>query len=105
MLEQSDLKPSKNFAYVLGVYLGDGAVTVWRMEGKTDRLVLRLNTIDEDFAEATRAALTELSDYKVSLSCHPVPNSSNPNWALALGDRALCQRLVADTNRKSTIPP
>ena len=75
----------RSFAYVLGVYLGDGAVTLWRMAGKADRLVFRLNTIDEDFANATRAALADLSDYKVSLSCHPVPKSSNPNWALALG--------------------
>jgi len=95
---------SKSFAYVLGVYLGDGAVTLWRMEGKSDRLLFRLNTIDEDFAEATKAALVDLSDYKVSLSCHPVPKSSNPNWALALGDRALCERLIADTKRKSIIP-
>ena len=96
---------SKSFAYVLGVYLGDGAVTLWRMEGKSDRLVYRLNTIDEDFAKATRAALADLSDYKVTLSCHPVPKSKNPNWALALGDRALCERLIADTKRKSIIPP
>lgn len=74
------------------------------MTGKTDRLVFRLNTIDEDFAEATRAALADMSDYKVSLSCHPVPKSSNPNWALALGDRTLCEQLIADTKRKSIIP-
>lgn len=103
MLERP--KPSKSFAYVLGVYLGDGAVTLWRMTGKTDRLVFRLNTIDEDFAKATRAALADLSDYKVSLSCHPVSKSNNPNWALALGDRTLCERLIADTNRKRIIPP
>ncbi len=28
----------------------------------------------------------------------------NPNWALALGDRALCEQLIADTKRKSIIP-
>ena len=74
------------------------------MQGKSARLLFRLNTIDEDFAEATKAALVDLSDYKVSLSCHPVPKSSNPNWALALGDRALCERLIVDTKRKSIIP-
>ena len=95
---------SKSFAYVLGVYLGDGAVTLWLMEGRSDRLLFRLNTIDEDFAEATKAALADLSDYKVSLSCHPVPKSRNPNGALALGDRTLCERLIEDTNRKSIIP-
>ena len=74
------------------------------MEGRSDRLLFRLNTIDEDFAEATKAALADLSDYKVSLSCHPVPKSRNPNWTLALGDRTLCERLIEDTNRKSIIP-
>lgn len=94
----------KSFAYVLGVYLGDGAVTDWRMAGRSDRLIFRLNTIDEDFAQATKAALSDLSNYKVSLSCHAVSKSNKPNWALALGDLALCQRLRADTDRKSKIP-
>ncbi len=94
----------KSFAYVLGVYLGDGAVTVARSTGRKDRLVFRLNTIDEDFAEATKAALVELSGYKVSLCCHAVSKSSKPNWALALGDRELCDRLVTDTEKKRIIP-
>jgi hypothetical protein len=61
------------------------------MEGRSDRLLFRLN-----FAEATKAALADLSDYKVSLSCHPAPKSRNPNWTLALGDRTLCERLIED---------
>lgn len=94
----------KSFAYILGVYLGDGAVTLWTQAGKTDRLMFRLNTIDEDFAEATKTALAELSEYKVSLCCHAVSKSSKPNWALALGDRELCNRLVTDTEKKRIIP-
>lgn len=74
------------------------------MAGKTDRLMFRLNTIDEDFAKATKAALEALSKHKVSLSCHAIAQSSKPNWALALGDRALCQRLMADTEKKRIIP-
>jgi hypothetical protein len=79
IVETDGTEATKSFAYVLGVYLGDGAVTLWRMAGKTDRLVFRLNTIDEDFARATKAALADLSNYKVSLSCHTVLKSSNPN--------------------------
>jgi hypothetical protein len=94
----------KNFAYILGVYLGDGSITVWRSPGCKDRLIFRLNTIDEDFAEATKAALQHLSDYTVSLCCHAVSKSSKPNHALALGDRALCDRLLTDTQGKSVIP-
>jgi hypothetical protein len=94
----------KSFAYVLGVFLGDGSVTTWRASGKSDRLIFRLNTIDEDFARATKLALEQLSDYKVSLCCHAVSKSSKPNWALALGDRGLCQRLVTETEKKRVIP-
>ncbi len=94
----------KSFAYILGVYLGDGAVTKWSAPRRTDRLLFRLNTIDQDFAMATKAALEQLSTYKVQLSCHAVSKSSRPNWALALGDRALCERLVEDTAKKQIIP-
>jgi hypothetical protein len=94
----------KSFAYILGVYLGDGAVTVWRQAGKADRLMFRLNTIDEDFALAVKAAVADLSDYTVTLCCHPVSKSSKPNWALALGDRQLCERLESETEQKRIIP-
>lgn len=95
----------KSFAYILGVYLGDGAVTKWNAPGRTERLMFRLNTIDQDFAEATKAALQELSDYTISLSCHAVAKSKKPNFALALGDRQLCERLIAETDKKRIIPP
>ena len=49
---------SKSFACVVGVYLGDGAVTLWRMASKADRLVFRLNTIDEEL-EITSHTLYE----------------------------------------------
>jgi len=94
----------KSFAYILGIYLGDGAVTRWNAPRRKERLLFRLNTIDEDFALATKAALEQLSTYKVQLSCHAVSKSSKPNWALALGDRELCERLVADSARKQIIP-
>lgn len=95
---------SKSFAYILGVYLGDGAVTEWRQEGKSPRLIFRLNTIDQDFAEATKTALSDLSTLKVSIGSHAVPKSKKPNHYIALGDRALCERLIADTEKKAIIP-
>jgi hypothetical protein len=94
----------KSFAYILGVYLGDGAVTKWTQEGRADRLIFRLNTIDQDFAETTKAALEQLSTYKVTIGCHAVSKSSKPNWYIALGDRVLCQRLVDETAKKQIIP-
>lgn len=94
----------KSFAYVLGVYLGDGCISTWRGEGRSDRLQFRLNTIDADFAAATKAALETLSTYSVTTGVHAVAKSKNPNHYLCLGDRALCERLVADTQKKQIIP-
>lgn len=90
----------KTFAYILGVYLGDGCVT--RTASK--KPIFRLNTIDQDFAEAVKDALNDISDVNVYLSCHPVKKSAKPNWALGCQDAVLCQRLVNDTDSKSAIP-
>lgn len=94
----------KSFAYILGVYLGDGSITKWHGKGRSERLLFRLNTIDEDFAQATKTALMDLTDYTVNVWSHPVSKSSKPNWALQLGDRVLCKRLIADTEKKRVIP-
>lgn len=97
MISQS---ADKSFAYILGVFLGDGCAT----NNGSKRLWFRLNTIDQDFAEAVKSALNEISTKSVSISVHAVKNSINPNWSLACGDHPLCERLVADTQRKRVIP-
>lgn len=89
----------KNFAYVLGVFLGDGCVTT-----NFGKSLFRLNTIDEDFAKAVKAALQTLSATNVALSVHPVSKSSKPNWSLAIRDADLCLRLAIDTDYKAKIP-
>jgi intein-encoded DNA endonuclease-like protein len=96
----------KSFAYILGVYLGDGSVTLWqdKKRGGPSRLYFRLNTIDRDFAKATQKALQELTDYAASFTRHAVKKSKKPNHALRCGDRVLCERLVADTEKKQIIP-
>lgn len=94
----------KSFAYLLGVFLGDGCVHKVRPNNRSERLVFRLNTIDEDFARATKAALEQLSSYKVTIGCHAVSKSSKPNWNITFGDQALCSRLVTDTEKKRIIP-
>lgn len=99
----------KSFAYILGVYLGDGCVTRnlhknW--DGVLERFsVFRLNTIDNDFALAVKAALNELSDRPVNIRTHEVSKSSKPNHALRFGGEWLCNKLVIDTEGKSFIPP
>jgi hypothetical protein len=87
----------KNFAYVLGVYLGDGCVT-----GSPQ--TFRVNTIDADFAAAIKASLGVISERNVSISVHGVKKSSKPNHSLYCGDVELCAKLVADTGNKQVIP-
>lgn len=91
----------KTFAYLLGVYLGDGCVT---RSGRKKATVFRLNTIDQEFAEATQAAYLELTGKAGSLSCHAVKKSSKPNWSLAIRDDQLTAHLVETTRAKQSIP-
>src|SRR5690242_316548 len=95
----------KTWAYLLGVYLGDGCVTdvFHKKRGKTYPC-FRLNTIDSDFAGATREALYAFTDYKVSVHSHAVSKSSKPNWSLRCGDPRICEALVAETNSKAALP-
>ncbi len=95
----------KNCAYLIGVYLGDGCVTA-QTDSKTGKkyLVFRLNTIDEDFAEATRRAIMTMTDRPVGINKHSVKKSNKPNYALRCGDREICEFLQATTNHKKEIP-
>lgn len=89
----------KSYAYLLGVFLGDGCVTL--QQGYP---TFRLNTIDEDFAEATKAALAEFTARPISIHKHAVSKSSNPNYSLRCGDPDIANHLVEATDRKSKIP-
>lgn len=91
----------KTFAYILGVYLGDGCVT---RGGRKPATLFRLNSIDQEFAEETRAAYAELTGKAGSLSCHPVSKSSKPNWSLTIRDEGLTTFLVETTQAKAIIP-
>lgn len=89
----------KTWAYLLGVYLGDGCTTIVQ-----NRLTFRLNTIDMDFAEATKQALETFSDRPVGLHTHAVSKSSKPNHSIRCGDPALCEALKVETNKKAKLP-
>lgn len=91
----------KDFAYILGVYLGDGCVT---KRSGSNKVCFRLNTIDQDFAEAVRGSWERLTGVSGYLTCYPVSKSSKPNWAFGASGDEMCERLVNDTNRKKTIP-
>lgn len=89
----------KTWAYLLGVYLGDGCVTV-----ANGYPVFRLNTVDIDFAEATRKALSAFTSRPISLHTHAVSKSSKPNHSIRCGDPLICEALKAETDSKAKLP-
>lgn len=89
----------KTWAYIVGVYLGDGCVTRQKKS-----MVFRLNTIDEDFARAVKAALETHTKAPISIHCYPVKKSSKPNWALRCGDENISCLLITETNNKKQLP-
>lgn len=88
----------KSYAYLLGVYLGDGCVTT-----QGGKKVFKLNTIDEDFALATQAAIKDMGGAS-KIYKHAVSKSSKPNHSLWCGHSGLCEKLESDTERKSKLP-
>lgn len=95
----------KSWAYLFGVYLGDGCVTT--QPGRNGKVwpVFRLNTIDEDFAIAVKAALEEVTEYAVSYVRHKVhkPNASD-NYSLRCGDPDVCTFFRQETADKTKLP-
>lgn len=94
----------KGFAYLLGVYLGDGCVTRNIAKGKYEYQVFRLNTIDEDFALATKAALESFTTRPVYISKHSVKKSTKPNWSISQFEDPICKALIEHTKSKLEIP-
>lgn len=92
----------KTWAYLLGVYLGDGCV--YNHQGY---LAFRLNSIDKDFVEAAQSAIHELSDRKTQLH-GPYMDKRFPkaaaHWELRSGDVRLCEALREETKDKKEIP-
>lgn len=90
----------KTWEYLTGVYLGDGCVT----RNGAGRPVFRLNTIDMDFAEATKEALQDHTRYAVGIYTHTVSKSSKPNNSLQCNDPVICQKFVEETDGKQKLP-
>jgi hypothetical protein len=85
--------------------LGDGCVTDVFHKARGRRYpVFRLNTIDLDFAEATKEALMAFTEYSVSLHTHAVSKSSKPNHSIRCGDPHICEALRSETDRKAKLP-
>lgn len=93
------LSADKSYAYLLGVFLGDGCVTRYN-----NGIAFRMNTIDEDFALAVKAALGELTEVPTRIWKYSVKKSSKPNFSLCCADQKLCNNLRSDTSNKTRIP-
>ena len=99
----------KSFAYVLGVFLGDGCIDNPKRYGRSgDWLRFRLNSIDADFIEAVKAALREIVPSAVWVGGPYVDRRSNRNrqfYTLWCGHQALCNALLDVTQNKTVLPP
>lgn len=94
------LEADKSYAYLLGVYLGDGSCR---------KLDLRYaqNTIDEDFKDAVVNAIQKISDANVCVYYTEVPKKNckcSPSWYIAFSDKRITSKLVEDTCDKGKIP-
>lgn len=91
----------KQLAYILGVYLSDGNVSRY----KVGQPCFRLNTIDQDFAEATRDALEDLLGRPINVRRNQDKRYKD-YWyfTLAVASSQLCDWLEEVTNRKQNIP-
>lgn len=91
----------KTWAYILGVYLGDGCV--YNHQGY---LAFVLSVIDKDFAEATRTALKAHTEHPMQISEYQDPRFKKAalSYRLRCGDPRLCEALREETKDKAEIP-
>lgn len=96
-----------SWAYIVGVYLGDGCVyEQWNEKNGRGYPCFVLGAKDRDFIDATKAALESLSRYKVSAHTYQDRRfvGAAPTIRLRCGDPALCEELQSQTDRKKRIP-
>lgn len=88
----------KSYAYLLGVFLGDGSVTDNHYSQPT---------IDLDFAQAVCDAFKNLgAKPKLSYLAVPKGNPRNsPQWIIYCCDKTICTTLKGDSKAKQIIPP
>jgi DNA-binding transcriptional regulator WhiA len=93
----------KSFAYILGVYLGDGCIT--RPKNRpTISYVFRLEVFDEDFAIATQKALDELECKAYFRKNYRTRYKQGYSFVVETRDKELTEALRKDTRCKEIIP-
>jgi len=89
----------KSYAYILGVYLGDGSVS---KNGTS--MVFRLGAIDKDFVDKTSELLQELTGKNANINQLREKRSIHQPYVTACYDRELCYHLQEVTENKTVIP-
>lgn len=99
----SSQSAGKSYAYILGVYLGDGCVTKYCV---SKPLTFKVNTIDTDFADKISKELSSLCNTIIHRSQQTDKRWSKNSVLYQVGcpDQELCLKLRKDTNSKSVIP-
>lgn len=89
----------KSYAYLLGVYLGDGCLC----DFGCGRVAFKLNVIDIDFAMATADALEAISGKRPNIVTKPVKNGSDCH-IITHTHRPFAARLLEETQAKARLP-
>ena len=86
----------KAYAYILGLYMGDGCVS---RQPKNGSHRFRLNVIDEDFAEHAMDQLEELFGRRTKIFIQ-----NERFYTFSVGCKELCDHLQEVTGKKGKIP-
>lgn len=92
----------KNFAYILGVYIGDGCITKPRTR---NTYTFKLEVMDEDFAIKTKDTLIEL---ECKTNFHKIENKRYKqgfSYHVTTVNKELIETLKNDTKDKTEVPP
>ena len=90
----------KSFAYILGVYIGDGCIT--RPKNKPNvSYTFRLDVIDKDFAVKFKEELEELG---CKTKFREYERNSKPCYIVETRNKDLTKKLLEETNHKKLVP-
>jgi len=91
-------KMTKDLAYIIGIYLGDGSVM---SDGRT----FCLQTIDKDFAEACSNSIKSLTTNSVrTVNILRLTVTKRQVYAVYVSDIKLCRLLKQQTNNRTNLP-
>lgn len=90
----------KSYAYLLGVYLGDGSLSYC---GGREKAYFRLGAVDRDFVEMTAHAFEMVTGRKPQINTYAEKRGRDYH-AIIKKDADLARRLIADTDEKENLP-